>query len=389
MSKIKPNDPCQCGSGKKAKKCCGTNAQQPLVTTETPKIDGTLGLSGIPLLMNVVPINSIKRDKPNPSGVQGKYKASFLLGKPNQPPIDENHLTFEFDQMHGNSHLFIGDPDDVFVNITANLPDGNSGFKNYDFEGYANAEGYLSKIVIEKFDALNIQDAMDQAFNALYPILSRMSILNNVPAFVHRWAIVELATQNHMSSFTLPFLNQHAPILDNVPKDADFETFASLFREGLNSNSPNYQFLCFFKIIEGIRKIKEERARKENQQVLLTGNKPVRPREILPSDAAEQQAWLRTLYGKQKWSGLAIAQVFSSGAGGRKINDLIAPSKELDTVRNKIAHTVLRDESLVPLTTDDSGHIREVANWLPLCKSLALYLLKQEYSTAFGTGVKN
>lgn len=382
MSKIKPNHPCQCGSGKKAKKCCGTAAEQPLATT--PKIEGTLGLAGISLLMNVVPFNSKKPNKPNPSGVKGKYKASFLLGKPNQPPIEENHLTFEFDQMQGNSHLFIGDPNEVYGNFTATLPDGDSGFKNYDFVGYANAEGYLSKIEIEEFEAANIQDAMDQAFNALYPILSRMSILNNVPAFVHRWAIVELATHNHMSSFTLPFLNQHAPLLDNVLKDADFETFASLYREGLNSNSPNYQFLCFFKIIEGIRKIKEERTRKENQQVVRAGNKPIRPREILPSDTDEQQAWLSALYGKQKWSGLAIAQVFSSGVVGRKINDLIAPGKELDTVRNKIAHTVLRDESLVPLTIDDGGHIREVSNWLPLCKSLALYLLKQEYPAAFG-----
>lgn len=383
MSKIKPNDPCRCGSGKKAKKCCGTNPQQPMATTETPEIEGTLGLSGIPLLMNVVPFNSKKQNRPNPSGVQGKYKASFLLGKPNQPAIEENHLTFEFDATQGNSHLFIGDPNEVYVNITANLPVGDSGLKTYDFVGHANAQGYLSKIEIGEFDASNFQDAMDQAFNALYPILSRISILNNVPVFVHRWAVVELATHNHMGSFTLPFLNQHAPILDNVSKDAQFETFASLYREGLNSNSPNYQFLCFYKIIEGMRKIKEERTRKENQKVLLTGQKPVRPKEVLPSEAKEQQAWLSALYGKQKWSDLAVLQVFD-GVAGRKINDLIASSKELDTVRNKIAHTVLRDESKDPLTIDNGGHIREVSHWLPLCKSLALYLLKQEYPAAFG-----
>lgn len=26
-SKIQPNDPCPCGSGKKAKKCCGINSE--------------------------------------------------------------------------------------------------------------------------------------------------------------------------------------------------------------------------------------------------------------------------------------------------------------------------------------------------------------------------
>jgi len=34
----------------------------------------------------------------------------------------------------------------------------------------------------------------------------------------------------------------------------EFRKYASYYREGLASNSLNYQFLCFYKIIEGIRK---------------------------------------------------------------------------------------------------------------------------------------
>lgn len=352
------------------------------VGQETPKLEGTWGLSGLPVLINVVPYNSKKTERPEPSGGPGKYKASFLLGKPDRPPIEENHVLFEFDAASGGSHLFLGDPNEVFLEISANLPNGK-----YDFKGHANAEGYLSRIDIEEFDAINLQDAVDKAFNGLYPILSRISILNDTPVFVHRWAVKEIATNAHLSSFTLPFLNKAAPVFDNVPKEPEFEGFASLYREGLNSNSQNYQFLCFYKIIEGIRRIREERTRIENQELLAAGKTPSRPRELLPKTPEEQVAWLNALFGRQRWSDLALKQAFPEVALGRKVNDVIRSSAELDTIRNKIAHTVFRDESLEPISIDNAQQIREVSEWLPLCKAIALYLLRKEYSGAFGIGI--
>lgn len=382
MPKTKPNEPCVCGSGRKAKKCCGTKYQAPKPSPRL-SLNGTMGLAGISSLICVTPFNSKKSFEPNPSGGPGFYKASFLLSKPSHAAIEENHLTFEFDQNLGDSHLFLGDPDEVFATITANLPDSDSILRNYTIRGYANPKGFLSKIEIESFEASSFQDASDKAFDALFPILSHLATLNNVPVYVNRWAIVELSTRSHMGSFTLPFVNMAAPVLDTVDKNSIFDKYSSLYREGLNSNSHNYQFLCFYKIIEGIRALRNDRTTKENQCILLTGKKPIRPREVLPVDPEAQQDWLSFLYGKQRWSDMAINQVFE-GVAGRKINDIIAPNSELDTVRNKIAHTVLRDESKEPILIDVGAHIREVNHWLPLCRSLALYLLKKECPRPFG-----
>ncbi len=344
-----------------------------------PELKGTWGLAGMEMLMNVVPFNSKKPKKfLSPGGGKGKYKVSFVLSKPNYAPLDENHISFDIDKINGDSHLFIGNPEDLRIELSAKLPEGD-----YFFWGFANNKGYLSKIEIEEVEALNFNDAFVKTYNALCPILSRISVLMDIPLNIYNYTIIELSTHNHLSSLSLPYTNKTPPVLNNSPKNKDFEKFASLYREALNSNSPNYQYLCFYKIIEGLRKIREERFKKENQRIILTGKKPIRPKEVIPLDKSEQKQWLSWLFGRQNWSDMVLGQIFSQEVVGRKINDLINPSKKLDMVRNKIAHTILRDESEETFSIDDGLHIQAVHAWLPLCKCLALYLLKKEFPRDF------
>jgi hypothetical protein len=109
--------------------------------------------------------------------------------------------------------------------------------------------------------------------------------------------------------------------------DKELANFASLYREALNSNSPNYQFLSYFKIIEGIRRIRESRTTQENQEALAKGEKaPSREREILPTSTEEKVAWLNSVLTPQKWSDLALLQVFPAGVTGKKLNDVIKTS---------------------------------------------------------------
>ena len=68
---------------------------------------------------------------------------------------------------------------------------------------------------------------------------------------------------------------------------------------------------------------------------------------------------------------------------GKKIRHLIAKNGELNTVRAKIAHAILEDDSLESFSIDESSHIREVQHWLPFCKSLTIYLLKKEFPQFF------
>jgi hypothetical protein len=188
-----------------------------------------------------------------------------------------------------------------------------------------------------------------------------------------------------MSSATLPFLGKSLVVSMAFEADRDLSRFSSLYREALNSNSPNYQYLSFFKIIEGIRRIREERTTRQNQEAFARGEKPPsRMREKLPTTREEQVSWLNSVIAAQNWSDLALAQAFPTEVLGKKINDVIRESGVLDMIRNRIAHAVMRDETHETINIDDGLLTNEVANWLPLCKCIARYLLKKEYPHLFG-----
>lgn len=242
----------------------------------------------------------------------------------------------------------------------------------------------MSKVIAENVKALNFQDAQTKAYTALAPTLSRISLLLDVPLHISKTVITELFTNNHMSSVTLPYLEKTAPNFDNYQLHTEASKFASLYREALSNNSPNYQFLCFYKIIEGIREIRSKIIEKENQEILARGEKPIRGVVLIPSESQEKVNWLNFCFTPQNWSDLALIQVFPSEVAGRKLNSVIESNSNLDRVRNRIAHaTGIRDKTQEPFNFDNGSHIAEVHNWLPFCKCIAIYLLKTDFPYLF------
>jgi hypothetical protein len=391
MAKVGRNDPCPCGSGEKFKRCHGAPDQSGTMNnTDTvaadhhPKLEGTWGISGIGMFMTLKRIYGKNPNDPRnsapPSGSAGKYKVTFVLSRPGFAPLKENHISFS-DDLPGDSHIFIGNPADVRLEIEAKLSS-----ENLKLYGYPNEKGFLGKIEIAEVHAQGFGEANLKAYNALSIVLSRLSLMTDVPLHIYRITTIELATQNLIGSFTLPFAETAAPMFSAYEPDKDLANFASLYREALNSNAPNYQYLSFFKIIEGVRRILEERTTGENEAARAKGERPPsRPREILPTTREEQVAWLNSVLKPQKWSDLALQQVFPAEAVGKKINDLIRSGGVLDMIRNRIAHAVMRDETKETINIDDGLLINEVTAWLPLCKCMARYLLKKEYPQFFGS----
>jgi hypothetical protein len=244
MAKIGRNELCPCGSGKKHKKCHGSSTHTNHAKTEQvpaeryPQIKGTWGLPSTGMFMTITKANSkVPNDPMNtaqPSGAPGKYKINFVMSRPGYNPAPENHVSFEND-LPGDSHLFIGDPNEVEARMDANLPDGTKVI----LFGKANERGFLGRVEIESIDALSFGDANLKGYNALATVLSRLSVLSDVPANIFRMTTVELSTQNRMNSLTLPFVEQQALIFTGYAPDKGLAKFSSLYREALNSTSPN------------------------------------------------------------------------------------------------------------------------------------------------------
>ncbi len=150
--------------------------------------------------------------------------------------------------------------------------------------------------------------------------------------------------------------------------------------KNLFRNSLNYQFLCFYKIIEGIRKRRQRLTTTAVEAAKARGGKlPSRNEERIPEKPEKQIQWLNSVYSvQQQWDDLALKLTFHEEAVGKKITELISEGKQLDTVRNKIAHAILRSEEPT-LLIGETASLELVNRWLPLTKCIARHMLNKEF----------
>jgi hypothetical protein len=164
----------------------------------------------------------------------------------------------------------------------------------------------------------------------------------------------------------------------------DQQVYSSLYREALNSNSSNYQFLCLYRVIEGLR---ERRNRLRGQlavEAKSRGQTPSSyPDERIPTNTNDQIEWLNALFPvAREWDAMAVQSVFIKDILDRRVRNLIDKGEELHNLRNKIAHAVL--DSGEPIISIDNGvDLEEVEKWLPITKFLARFLLKDAFPDMF------
>lgn len=403
MAKIGRNELCPCGSGKKFKKCHGSpTPQQKQPQTRHPNMPQTkkpppplttdiasLGLAGIQqhLLMRLR-----YRDPNDPrnaggfGGMPGQYKVVFTLSRPGFPLLPERNYSASTN-LKGDSHLAITKPALKFLNgedfdqleLECNTPDGR-----IIFTGYPNDQGFLGKLESEHFHANDFSDAALKAHHALSPALSNISLYLDVPSHIYQMDVTEIRTGSTRMSVTAPFPDVPGSMPPEYAPSKDLLKYASLYREALNSNSPNYQFLCWYKVIEGLRDRRQRTRAQAAIEAKAKGEKPLSyPDERLPADRAEQDKWLNAIFPlPQELDEMALASIFIKEAVGRKISNLIDKGEELHELRNKIAHAVL-DSGEVTISIDDGLDIDEVNKWLPLTKCIARYLLKDAFPAVF------
>jgi hypothetical protein len=394
MAKIGRNGPCPCGSGRKYKKCCGgpqqlaSKAAAHNSGSSSSKHNDSMKLQpiGLPGMLQHLTTRYHYRE-PNdprnflgPEGRPGKYQVIFTLSRPGFPLLPEYRSSFG-NALKGDSHLAITKP--AYSN--PNLPDATNieiYVKNHGtsitFIGYPNERGFLGKFELASFDANNFNDASLKAYRLLMPALSSISLYLDTPLNIYQIDITELETKSYRMSMLDPF--QEIPFVGSLPETMtdEFRRYASYYREALNSNSVHYQFICYFKIIEGIR---ARQKRLIIEAKALGKSVRSRPRHIIPETKEEQVKWLKGLYPiRKQWGEEALAAIFRQDIMGRKVNDII--DKQLTQIRHKIAHAIL-DSGEPTLSIDEEADIDMVYRWLPLTKQIARLLLKNEFPDAF------
>jgi len=313
-------------------------------------------------------------------GALGRYRVVLTLARPGILPKPETEFSLDPD-VPGDSHLAISPPAverrPVGGQVTHIQFETTTDQGQLIFNGYPNGNGFLGRLVAE-LDASSLRDAQYKAHRAVAPTLSQISAQLDVPMHVWRIHTTFLPTRLQQITVINPFLAT-APVFHDGEMSPEYRGLVSLYREALESTSPVYQFLCLYKIAEGIR-LRRDRITAEAVQ---RGDQPPRwPSRRIPDTVAACVPWLNSIYGgNRQWDEMALDAILVTEARGKKINKLL--DKEMTDLRVDIAHALSDATGNISMTADEMLHIERVNKSLPLMKCIVRRLLKDDFPTEF------
>lgn len=305
----------------------------------------------------------------HPAGHEGPYQVTVTLTRRGAPDISFAYVTDAY-MMEGDSHLRLRQTqrNDGAVAVPI-LMYGTEDGGTVQFQLLANSQGRLGQICTV-IRAESAEDARKQAYRILNPFLCDLSFRYDVPMEVLQTNVAEIAT------FTLSGRKQdefrekvfdperffgHGLNYDELP---NYEFFMRLYREGANSSSVDYGFLCFFRIAEGVLELRRKKVMEKDNKSLeqVPRSSVFLEKEIVEGEEAED--FPPELQEASLWEAY----------------------KELDRQRNKVAHAFLHSED--PL----SGHDDIIADRLEgeeragtrrsQARYLARRMLRNEYWVA-------
>jgi hypothetical protein len=124
------------------------------------------------------------------------------------------------------------------------------GNERLEITGSANQHGRLAKLSVNT-PAPSFPEAEKLVFGAASPFLSAMAFELDVPVRLMQMDVTQMSTGNGSMTYTCPYTDM-VPTGDEHNNVPYVQSLLSLYREGINSISPNYQFLCWYKIVEGV-----------------------------------------------------------------------------------------------------------------------------------------
>ena len=260
---------CPCGSGKKYKNChqridaaarSAALDAEPQQTKSVSSKPVTLNLpaAGLPtsvLYSAIEPVRGEGRTITGlvPLGASGLYSADVALQRLDQSPLRDGQ-TVAAALIEGNSDLALSEPavkNSTLkgLNLERIWPDGTSTHVTFS----VNAEGFLARLHIEDLVATSFNEAELKARQIIHPMLSNLSFKYDVPVKIIQFDVTEKATGTLRPAIRIG-PRFAIPLEREIKLGPMLRGLSSLYREGMNSSSPTYAFLCFYKIIESVKK---------------------------------------------------------------------------------------------------------------------------------------
>ena len=125
------------------------------------------------------------------------------------------------------------------------------------------------------------------------PVVSGMAFAADAAVEVVAVLLTEKATQTRRIGATIIGAVQPVSRMEGL-STPEIRPFLAVYREGLNSNSPLYQALCFYKVIEGVSSFHTKQARASSRSGGAVGPDPLLKRiPTDPNDLPPMTHWVR------------------------------------------------------------------------------------------------
>jgi hypothetical protein len=186
------------------------------------------------------------------SGSPGRYDVIFVLGVPGVGTVATN-LDWDSIASRGDSLL-----EGTGLQIELLNPDSGA---THVAQIVPNRGGHLAQVRL-MVTGQDFASAEREAHNEVMSLLSRIAFEVDTPLEVVAVLMTEQATQTRSMGATVVGSVQPAPECAGL-MTPELRPFLAAYREGLNSNSPLYQALSFYKVIEGVDSFGKNRRRAE------------------------------------------------------------------------------------------------------------------------------
>lgn len=198
------------------------------------------------------------------AGHEGPYQVTATLTRRGSPDIPFAYATDAY-MMEGDSHLWLPQMqrEDGAVAVPILIYNTHEG-ETLQFQLLANQQGRLGQISAI-LRANSADNAQRKVYRILNPFLCDLSFRYDVPMEVLQMNVAEIATHTlsgiKQDDFREKVFDPEQFLGDglNYENLPNYEFFMRLYREGANSSSVDYGFLCFFRIAEGVILLRRKR----------------------------------------------------------------------------------------------------------------------------------
>lgn len=211
----------------------------------------------------------------------------------------------------------------------------------------------------------NRDSAEHHAYNFMSSGISYLSYHHDVGLDITAYQIVEVATG--IESYSVNLLGRERPLKLDIEarSDTPFRAVLSMYRDGLVSFSPLFQALCFYKVIEGCSRLREERHRMSR----LSGIESPRYFEVIPENPSSIPGInLNDVSRFEPFTGWKFGRV----------------RQELEhTVRDAVAHLDLSVRSQKFASSDKYDDLTVCRMAVPVLRYMARVMIENELSDNF------